>query len=1158
MRTFQRMSGTILPHLTEGSRFAGAVDYLDVRRGIRGWALEITAPGQPVLLHAVCAGTRLAETFAVMPRPELDKAARRITRCGFIMGWSRFDSEALASLAEDDPDAPIEIVLASTGQPIPVVCAPILAGQVQRMVAASPVGDLVDTFRDVNDYLVITRSGLFDTAWYRRQHGAAFDPAMPPLLDYITRGEAEGARPNLYFDPTAYAAAADLPSAEGALLHYIRHSAAAGVAPSIHFDEAFYRRQYRIPRETPALAHYLAHRDTHAPNPWFDRAYYAEASGQRDAADLYEHFATIGAAQGLLPAARFAREGRGRRSLPPEAIAYLETIQQLAAAEGPAASPAIQAAADAGQAEPPPPPAPPPSESLAEPPGEVLLATRIAAPPRGKAADAPTGAARVGFAETEAQLRALAPDELARLLMRAERDLEGPPPLRADAALTLAIGRALAGDRLGAARATVVFLATPVEIAPEIRAEVEQRLLLANHALHEERRGEEALAVYRQLHQLGRREFLTALRLLEHALDAGDAATAAPLVQELETEHARQLNVWALLAIGRFYLLRGDSRRNLQILRSIAPFPAHGVVPEAIIAHRLIEAGAPDDAAARLDAVGETDAAEILAVRFRLAVRRSDIETLLRIFEDPRARRLPDWQLAEAMFLLTVPGKMAVGPSLRLLRLLYRLLEARGLEHHGVVQARIHYLLHNKRWDDLGVLFQELEGTPFSAERETLLRKLEYHCYADNADGAEAIYRETFQGTALNKWESITILRLLSELKRWDEAGRVILDHVANGYGFGAASHVAMRVVRKATVHQAILDRAAQPRPADAKVDADLAEFLTLVQEDAAIVQTARALTVNFQATHRGARYRSNWILPTGEGTAAEQDELCVFLCTNQRYFLSLLTFLCSYLGQSPQMGGRIFVFLDRDVPRHWYGSVAMVAARFNRPIDVVSEPEFLSDEIEHRASYGFFAGGSNLSRAAYFRLYAARYLLDKHSFRRAVYIDTDTVCRSDLSDLLALDLGDKLLAVRVEDYSLEVINAAARNNLDPHAYFNSGVILFKFDDPGLRRVLDESIRISEVEPERLVFHDQCALNIAFAGRVADLPERFNFFLRPSRERNGHIEDGVILHFLDKPKPWDIVFDRTYREEWRVWALVLGSILPQGLFVDIFAAANRD
>lgn len=50
----------------------------------------------------------------------------------------------------------------------------------------------------------------------------------------------------------------------------------------------------------------------------------------------------------------------------------------------------------------------------------------------------------------------------------------------------------------------------------------------------------------------------------------------------------------------------------------------------------------------------------------------------------------------------------------------------------------------------------------------------------------------------------------------------------------------------------------------------------------------------------------------------------------------------------------------------------------------------------------------------------------------------------------------------------------------------------------------------------------------------------------------------MILHFLDKPKPWDVVFDRSYREEWRVWALFLGSILPQPLYVDIFAEANRD
>jgi lipopolysaccharide biosynthesis glycosyltransferase len=376
--------------------------------------------------------------------------------------------------------------------------------------------------------------------------------------------------------------------------------------------------------------------------------------------------------------------------------------------------------------------------------------------------------------------------------------------------------------------------------------------------------------------------------------------------------------------------------------------------------------------------------------------------------------------------------------------------------------------------------------------------------------------------------------------------------HVSQGFGFGPAQHLAMRVVRKAAGHEAVLAAAKSCPPEDRQLDLD--GFLSLVQEDLMILESARALTSCAGRTD----YRSNWILPAGKLGAEREERHCLFLCVNQKYFLSLLTFLCSFLGQAPQSQCKVFVFLDDDVPRHWYGTVAMVAARFGRTIELVPEPDFVPREVEHREEYGFFAGGGSLARAAYFRLYAARWLLARHSFTRAVYIDTDTICRGDLSGLFELDLRGKLIAAATEDYSLDVIEAAARHGLDPREYFNSGVLLLPMDDPGLGAAIEAAIQVAEREQERLVFQDQCALNIAFRGKVSPLPTRFNFFLRPHRERNGYLEDGLVLHFVDRPKPWDIVFDRSYREEWRVWALLLGSILPQSIYVDIFAAANRD
>jgi lipopolysaccharide biosynthesis glycosyltransferase len=783
-----------------------------------------------------------------------------------------------------------------------------------------------------------------------------------------------------------------------------------------------------------------------------------------------------------------------------------------------------------------------------------------AAPPAAPAPAAPRDddlpqAVSLGYAGTEAALAALPEETRARLLRRAEHLMREAGPRRADAALIVAVARGMARDRVAAAEAAALFLTAIGDAASPELQEIESRLLAANNQLYQEKRGPEAGEVYRLLYARGRRDYLTVLRLLEAAVDRRDARAAAPYAEAFEAAFPNPTDPWGVTVLARFHTLAGDTARALALLAAVPCFPQTEAVAESVLLSAMIEAGGLDQAAERLRAHPANDSQELFNARFRIAVRQLDAEGVLALLEQERAARLPNWQLVEAMFLLSTPGKLSVHLQSRVTRRLYGAIEQRGFEDHGLVQARLHYLLMTQRWEDLTALFEALDVTPFATHRETLLRRLDFLCQTERIEAAQQLYDAHFRGTELNKWESLTILRLFSELKRWEEAAELLLGHVARGFDFGAAAHAAMRVVRRAGIHDAVLDVIAK---STAPQEPGLQEFVERVQEDLLIVQRANALALRPEAPGRGFRYRSNWILAPGEHAPDEHDEHCLLLCTNQRYFLSLLTFLCSFFGQAPQTGAQVFVFLDRDVPRRWHGTVAMVAARFGRSVTLITEAEFMTENVEHRVEYGFFAGGSNLSRSAYFRLYATRYLLERHGFRRALYVDTDIICRGDLTDLFSLPLGDNPISAATEDYSVEVVNASARNGLDPHKYFNSGVLLMQMDSPALLQGIEEAIRISEREPERLVFHDQCALNIAFQGRVATLQPRFNFFLRPSRDRNGHIEDGLLLHFLDKPKPWDITFDRSYREEWRVWALVLGTILPQNTYVDIFAAANRD
>nr|WP_227754235.1 glycosyltransferase [Stagnihabitans tardus] len=290
-------------------------------------------------------------------------------------------------------------------------------------------------------------------------------------------------------------------------------------------------------------------------------------------------------------------------------------------------------------------------------------------------------------------------------------------------------------------------------------------------------------------------------------------------------------------------------------------------------------------------------------------------------------------------------------------------------------------------------------------------------------------------------------------------------------------------------------------------------------------------------------------------GAKAPDSGGVIYLCADRRYFLSLLTCLASVFGQPVQSDAPVYVFLDSDVPPDWPPAIQTLAQRFGREVTIVSEADFVTEGVALKVELGFFAAGTGLSRAAYYRLYAARWLMALNRFSRALYVDTDIICRGDLTPLVTLDLGGAPLAARVEEEGPEVRAAATRNNIDPARYFNSGVLAMDFTHPRLGPGLARAIELSEKEPDRLIFHDQCALNIAF--RAADLPPQWNFFLRPFRPQNGQVQDGILLHYLDRPKPWDITFWRNFREEWRVWALFLGQLLPPQVFTDMLAAANE-
>jgi lipopolysaccharide biosynthesis glycosyltransferase len=189
-----------------------------------------------------------------------------------------------------------------------------------------------------------------------------------------------------------------------------------------------------------------------------------------------------------------------------------------------------------------------------------------------------------------------------------------------------------------------------------------------------------------------------------------------------------------------------------------------------------------------------------------------------------------------------------------------------------------------------------------------------------------------------------------------------------------------------------------------------------------------------------------------------------------------------------------------------------------------------------------------HLSPATYYRLAIPEVLghLD-----RVLYLDSDILVRSSLQPLWAMDMTEVTVgAVRSVNYPSIGTWGALDNwrafGVSPRLpYFNAGVLLI---DVPRWRASSVTERVMDVMNSGLTngnIVDQQALNVVLAGSWLELPPTWNMQTPLIDDRRGaHLlyddetidearTDPSIVHFLDRPKPWQVDCINPFRSEWR-------------------------
>lgn len=166
-----------------------------------------------------------------------------------------------------------------------------------------------------------------------------------------------------------------------------------------------------------------------------------------------------------------------------------------------------------------------------------------------------------------------------------------------------------------------------------------------------------------------------------------------------------------------------------------------------------------------------------------------------------------------------------------------------------------------------------------------------------------------------------------------------------------------------------------------------------------------------------------------------------------------------------------------------------------------------------------------------YYRLLAFDFL--SKDIDKLLYLDSDVICKNDISDLESLVLDDNFAAVVPDVDSTQKRNQQRLGVDFQGRYFNSGVIFANLQQWKINNCSAEIFSLIEKESGtgKLKYPDQDALNIIFLGRLIYLDRKYNaiFPLKSEFEKKDknnykkYIKDEtVFIHYTGITKPWHV------------------------------------
>jgi lipopolysaccharide biosynthesis glycosyltransferase len=457
----------------------------------------------------------------------------------------------------------------------------------------------------------------------------------------------------------------------------------------------------------------------------------------------------------------------------------------------------------------------------------------------------------------------------------------------------------------------------------------------------------------------------------------------------------------------------------------------------------------------------------------------------------------------------------------------------------GMVLCDLNVAFSVRDWELAARLFGEVTEAEYADNIELRVKRFEYHCLIGDIAQAREALKALEPVPQLPKRFIPVVTRFHAEVGEWQSAFGLAMQLIDLDFDFKLLGYLTFRTIRKTKMHAAALRQIEQVDSLESS--RSLLELRTIVMED--MVKNDYMLDDLLSdpniADINGVRQRLMFKKLVLQSARAKKTKkrYAIYYCTNDDYLCPTLVSLVSLAETNSDLLSEadLFIVVDDSTMKLVRRIGEKLARSLGVDINLVTRKEIVSESTELKVNYGLFTGGQRLSESAYYRIFFAQKLLELGQHERALYIDSDTIIRGSLRELLEFPIGLPL-AARLEDNRPEVDAAIRINQLEPGKYFNSGVLAFDLTDKNVGAGLERTVHAIHHSHDTLMFHDQCALNIGFKSTFRPLDSRFNYFVKPQLA-NAPLEatelpDAVIIHYLDRPKPWDPAYPRDTCRHW--------------------------